>query len=197
MSTYNKVEEVTIGSTLGATVPIQLEQVNCNALVDTGATRSCISERFYQKLGQPQIRTLYQIAVVSASGGNVDPVGITTCDILIGKRKFTMDFIVCKKIARPCYLGLDFLRKYKIGLGWSPTGKFQLQFKKQTLIESVDTHIIGPKMLIKADTQVQPRTLMVLDVQVDLTQTTPGLMYDVIPNLIFKDECPNLVTIIT
>ena len=106
-----------------------------------------------------------------------------------------MDFIVCKKIARPCYLGLDFLRKYKIGLGWSPTGKFQLQFKKQTLIESVDTHIIGPRMLVKADTQVQPRTLMVLDVQVDLTQTTPGLMYDVMPNLIFKDECPNLVTI--
>ena len=106
-----------------------------------------------------------------------------------------MDFIVCKKIARPCYLGLDFLRKYKIGLGWSPTRKFQLQFKKQTLIESVDTHIIGPKMLVKADTQVQPRTLMVLDVQVDLTQTTPGLMYDVMPNLIFKDECSNFVTI--
>ena len=62
LSTYNKVQEVTIGSALGATVPIQLEQVNCNALVDTGATRSCISECFYQKLGQPQIRTLYQIA---------------------------------------------------------------------------------------------------------------------------------------
>ena len=59
----------------------------------------------------------------------------------------------------------------------------------------MDTHIIGPKMLVKADTQVQPRTLMVLDVQVDLTQTTPGLMYDVMPNLILKEECPNLVTI--
>ena len=35
-------------------------------------------------------------------------------------------------------------QKYKIGLGWSPTGKFQLQFKKETLVESIDTHIIGP-----------------------------------------------------
>ena len=106
-----------------------------------------------------------------------------------------MDFIVCEKVGRPCYLGLDFLRKYKIGLGWSPTGKFQLQFKKETLVESIDTHIIGPKILTKADIQIQPRTLMVLDVQIDLAQATPGLIYDVMPNLLMKDEHPNLVTI--
>ena len=106
-----------------------------------------------------------------------------------------MDFIVCEKVGRPCYLGLDFLRKYKIGLGWSPTGKFQLQFKKETLVKSIDTHIIGPKILTKADIQIQPRTLMVLDVQIDLAQATPGLIYDVMPNLLMKDEHPNLVTI--
>ena len=170
-------------------------QVKCNALVDTGATRSCISKEFYQQLMQPQIRSLYQMTVVSATGSNVKPMGITTCEILIGKRKFRMDFIVCEKVGRPCYLGLDFLRKYKIGLGWSPTGKFQLQFKKETLVESIDTHIIGPKILTKADIQVQPRTLMVLDVQIDLAQATPGLIYDVMPNLLMKDEHPNLVTI--
>ena len=157
--------------------------------------RSCISEEFFQQLMQPQIRSLYQITVVSARGSNVRPMGITTCEILIGKRKFRMDFIVCKKVGRPCYLGLDFLRKYKIGLGWSPTGKFQLQFKKETLVESIDTHIIGPTILTKADIQIQPRTLMVLDVQIDLTQATPGLIYDVMPNLLMKDEYPNLVTV--
>ena len=170
-------------------------QVKCNALVDTGATRSCISKEFYQQLMQPQIRSLYQMTVVSATGSNVKPMGMTTCEILIGKRKFRMDLIVCEKVGRPCYLGLDFLRKYKIGLGWSPTGKFQLQFKKETLVESIDTHIIGPKLLTKADIQVQPRTLMVLDVQIDLAQATPGLIYDVMPNLLMKDEHPNLVTI--
>ena len=119
-------------------------------MVDTGATKSCISESFYQKLLQPQIKTLYQMTVVSATGGNVKPKGLTTCEILIGKRKFRMEFIVCEKINRPCYLGLDFLRKYRIGLGWSPNGKFQLQFKKETLIESLDTHIVGPKILTQS-----------------------------------------------
>ena len=170
-------------------------QVKCSALVDTGAIRSCISKEFYQQLMQPQIRSLYQMTVVSATGSNVKPMGITTCEILIGKRKFRMDFIVCEKVGRPCNLGLDFLRKYKIGLGWSPTGKFQLQFKKETLVESIDTHIIGPKILTKADIQIQPRTLMVLDVQIDLAQATPGLIYDVMPNLLMKNEHPNLVTI--
>ena len=144
---------------------------------------------------QPQIRSLYRMTVVSTMGSNVKPMGMTTCEILIGKRKFRMDFIVCKKVGRLCYLGLDFLRKYKIGLGWSPTGKFQLQFKKETLVESIDTHIIGPKILTKADIQIQPRALMVLDVQIDLAQATPGLIYDVMPNLLMKDEHPNLVTI--
>ena len=170
-------------------------QIKCNALVDTGATRSCISEEFYQPLMQPQIRSLYPMTVVSTTGSNVKPMGITTCEIQIGKRKFRMDFIVCEKVGRPCYLGLDFLRKYKIGLGWSPTGKFQLQFKKETLVKSIDTHIIGPKILTKADIQIQPRTLMVLVVQIDLAQATPGLIYDVMPNLLMKDEHPNLVTI--
>ena len=36
---------------------------------------------------------------------------------------------------------------------------------------------------------------MVLDVQIDLTQATPGLIYDVMPNLLMKDEYPNLVTV--
>ena len=169
--------------------------MKCNALVDTGATRSCISKEFYQQLMQPQIRSLYQMTVVSATGSNVKPLGMTTCEVLIGKRKFRMDFIVCEKVGRQCYLGLDFLRKYKIGLGWSPTGKFQLQFKKETLVESIDTHIIRPKILTKADIQIQPRALMVLDVQIDLAQATPGLIYDVMPNLLMKDEHPNLVTV--
>ena len=36
---------------------------------------------------------------------------------------------------------------------------------------------------------------MMLDVQIDLAQATPGLIYDVMPNLLMKDEHPNLVTI--
>ena len=82
-----RIKEVRVGSTVGATIPVQVGQIKCNALVDTGATRSCISKEFYQQLMQPQIRSLYQMTVVSAMGSNVKPMGMTTCDSPNRKKK--------------------------------------------------------------------------------------------------------------
>ena len=47
-SSSSRVELVTVGTTVWATVPATLEHALCNALVDTGATRSCLSEEYYQ-----------------------------------------------------------------------------------------------------------------------------------------------------
>ena len=52
-SSSSRVELVTVGTTVGATVPATLEHTLCNALVDTGATRSCLSEEYYEKLLLP------------------------------------------------------------------------------------------------------------------------------------------------
>ena len=41
------ITEVAVGSTRGATVPIQIGKSQCNALVDTGATKSIISEEYF------------------------------------------------------------------------------------------------------------------------------------------------------
>ena len=41
------ITEVTVGSTRGATVPVQIGKSQCNALVDTGATKSIISEEYF------------------------------------------------------------------------------------------------------------------------------------------------------
>ena len=43
-------EEVIIGTEQGTTFPIRIGTSICNALIDTGATKSCISERYYQQL---------------------------------------------------------------------------------------------------------------------------------------------------
>ena len=49
----HRIEEVWIGSTFGATIPAQVGSIKCNALVDTGATRSCISREFYEMIMKP------------------------------------------------------------------------------------------------------------------------------------------------
>ena len=39
----------------------------CNALIDTGATKSCISERYYQLLPSTKLQCLKNISGKSAS----------------------------------------------------------------------------------------------------------------------------------
>ena len=51
-------EEVVIGMEQGTTFPTKIDTSMCNALIDTGATKSCISERYYQILPLTKINIL-------------------------------------------------------------------------------------------------------------------------------------------
>ena len=48
----------------------------CNALIDTGAMRSCMSKKYYKKLHLVKIHLLQNINVKSATGSNLAPVGL-------------------------------------------------------------------------------------------------------------------------
>ena len=50
------ITEVTVGSTKGATIPVQIGNSKCNALVDTGASKSAISEEYFQQLMLPDLK---------------------------------------------------------------------------------------------------------------------------------------------
>ena len=55
-------EEVIIGTEQGTTFPTKIGTSMCNALIDTGATKSCISEKYYQSL--PLTKSIsYEISV--------------------------------------------------------------------------------------------------------------------------------------
>ena len=49
-NTVNHTEEMIIGSEQGTTFPTKVDTTMCNALIDTGATRSCMSTKYYRKL---------------------------------------------------------------------------------------------------------------------------------------------------
>ena len=96
-------EEVIIGSEQGTTFPTKIGTIMCNALIDTGATRSCMSEKYYQKLPLVKIHLLQNINVKLATGSNLAPVGLVTCTFELGKTKFNSDFIVCKNLTDLLY----------------------------------------------------------------------------------------------
>ena len=101
----NHTKEVIIGSEQGTTFPTKVGTTMCNALIDTGATRSCMSEKYYRKLHLTKIHLLQNINVRSATGSNLAPFGMVDCTFELGKVKFRSDFIVCQNLTRPLIIG--------------------------------------------------------------------------------------------
>ena len=196
-SSSSRVELVTVGTTVGATVPATLEHTLCNALVDTGVMRSCLSEEYYQQLLLPGLKPVHKLQVRTASGSSLCPTGTITCDFKLGKQPFSFEFIICRGLSRPCILGLDFLRKYKIGIGWSPNGKFQLDLHQQVLVESIKVYMSGPTLQTRQCITIPSRSLMVLNAKATIDKHMEGGLHKVVPNFLLSDEYPELVLIPT
>ena len=196
-SSSSRVELVTVGTMVGATVPATLEHTLCNALVDTGVTRSCLSEEYYQQLLLPGLKPVHKLQVRTASGSSLCPTGTIMCNFKLGRQLFSFEFIVCRGLSRPCILGLDFLRKHKIGIGWSPSGKFQLDFHQQVLVESIKVYMSGPTLQTRQCINIPSRSLMVLNAKATIDKHMEGGLYKVVPNFLLSDEYPELVLIPT
>ena len=69
-----------------------------NTVIDTGATKSCISEKYYQQLSDIQMQKLNHISVRSATGSNLTPLGIIHCSFELGKITFTNNLIICRNL---------------------------------------------------------------------------------------------------
>ena len=178
-------------------MPATLEHTLCNALVDTGATRSCLSEEYYQQLLLPGLKPVHKLQVRTASGSSLCPTGTITCDFKLGKQPFSFEFTVCRGLSRPCILGLDFLRKYKIGIGWSPDGKFQLDLHQQVLVKSIKVYMSGTMLQTRQCITIPSRSLMVLNAKATIDKHMEGGLHKVVPNFLLSDEYPELVLIPT
>ena len=81
----NHTEEVIIGSEQGTTFPTKIGTTMCSALIYTGATRSCMSKRYYKKLQLAKIHLLQNVNVKSATSSNLGPMGLVNCSFELGK----------------------------------------------------------------------------------------------------------------
>ena len=137
----NHTEEVTIGSEQGTTFPTKVGTTMCNALINTGATRCCMSEEHYKKLQLSKIDLLQNVSVRSATGSNLAHIGLVNCTFMLGDTSFDFDFIVCKNLTRPLILGRDFLIQNHITIRYSENGKCILEHQQQELVAATNMEI--------------------------------------------------------
>ena len=111
----------------------------CKVLIDTGASRSFIREDYYRKLHNAKLMPMMRdVRIRSATGRDVQTLGKTRIQFKLGITTYTTEFIVCKNLRRPAVLGIDFLRKNRLGTTWTEEGKFALQKGDDILVESIE-----------------------------------------------------------
>ena len=70
------VEVITLSLTRGATFPVTNAGVSFNALINTGVTRSCICETFYNQFMLPWLLKGFHLVATFASSSTLCPLGI-------------------------------------------------------------------------------------------------------------------------
>ena len=187
----DSAEEVIIGSEQGTTFPTNVGSTLCNALIDTGATKSCISESYYRTLQIDGIHSLVNTHVRSATGSNLSPLGIVNCTFDLGKTTFVNDFIVCQNLMRPLILGRDFLMKNHITVQYAENGKCILSCQQDELIATLDI-ASNPQLTLSNSVILPGRTLAVIQVNSDLKPEQSGQMYEVKPSTALSEKYPNV-----
>ena len=190
------IEQVVIGSERGTTFPIDIQGTKCNALIDTGASRSCISEAYFKPLPQQTLKGLHGVAVRSASGSSLSPLGFMTSNITLGNKTFQHDFVVCKHLMRPLILGREFLFRNELKVYYSKTSECKLDYKQEELVATVDSQD-DLTLSLKSGVHIPGRTVAVLNVNSSVHQNDIGQFYNVRANSLLEDEYPYLQIIPT
>ena len=163
-------------------------------MIDTGATKSCISERYYQQLPLIKLQKLRNISVRSATGSNLTPLGMIQCSFELGKIKFNSNLIVCRNLTRPLILGRDFLLQHHITVRYAVNGKCVLDYQQQELVASIDIED-KPQVNMIHSVTIPGRTLAIVSVCNNLDPKQSGSLYEIEPSDMINEKYPNLCVI--
>ena len=190
--------EITLSNSKSAIIPAEIAHEKCKVLVDTGASRSFIREDYFKKLQDAKlIPTLRNVRIRSATGRDVQTLGRTRTQFKLGISTYTSEFIVCRNLRRPAILGIDFLRKNRLGTTWTEEGKFALQKGDDILVESIEVFFEDtyPKLKAIKCMDIQARSIEVITTKADFQIQDQGKIFEVKPTEEFIINHPNLITL--
>ena len=183
------IEEVVIGKEEKALILAKIQKKKkCKALIDTGASRSCMSEKNYHELQLPPFSELFAVKVTSATGTPIEVLGVVKCPVILGYGQYTHTFMVCRNIRRSMILGIDFLRKYRIGTNWTEEGQLQINTPSMETIEAIKVYHKGPTVKITKKMKIPARTLVVLEGRTKLKRYHQHESYEMSPDPTIEKE---------
>ena len=190
--------EITLSNSKSAIIPAEIANDRCKVLIDTGASRSFLREDYYRKLHNAKLMPMMRnVRIRSATGRDVQILGKTKAQFKLGVTTYTSEFLVCKNLRRPAVLGIDFLRKNRLGTTWTEEGKFALQKGDDILVESIEVFFEDtyPKLKAVKCMDIQARSIIVITTKADFQVQDQGKIFEVKPTEEFMTNHPNLITL--
>ena len=190
--------EMTFSDSKSAIIPAEIAHEKCKVLIDTGASRSFIREDYFKKLQDAKLMpTLRNVRIRSATGRDVQTLGRTKAQFKLGVTTYSSEFIVCRNLRRPAILGIDFLRKNRLGTTWTEEGKFALQKGDDILVESIEVFFEDtyPKLKAIKCMGIQARSILVITTKADFQIQDQGKIFEVKPTEEFIINHSNLITL--
>ena len=155
-------------------------------------------EDYFKKLSNAKLMpTLRDVRIRSATGRDVQTLGRTITQFKLGVTTYTSEFIICRNLRRPAILGIDFLRKNRLGTTWTEEGKFALQKGDDILVESIEVFFEDtyPKLKAIKCMDIQARSIVVITTKADFQIQDQGKIFEVKPIEEFTVNHPNLITL--
>ena len=139
-------------------LPVTINTVRTNALLDTGAGLCLLSKAVYEQMPKSKYHLRPGKRDIKAVGLNTLPtIGEIDCDVLINGKEFPIDMVVSSEDESiGCILGMDFLLGHdceiKINTGHLVIGNMKLKLRKESATNCV------ARVKLESDVLLPPRT---------------------------------------
>ena len=158
------------------------------ALMDTGASKSCINYNMFTKIRNPKWSTETPPRVLAADGSDLGSMGIVQLKLMFGDKEVTQDFIVCRQLRRDIILGSDFGKQNCAGVEWTTKRTRVLSLNGISVVE-VEENELGLPVTASFHVKVPPRHNGVF--QVNVHGDTTGT-HIITANSQFLEKNPNV-----
>ena len=103
---------------------------------------------------KPPLTDVRMLTVHLTTRNNLQPVGITNCEVTIGNTSKSHTFILCKHLTKDVVIWLDMHHINRMGCGWTEEGRLYLHQGCNILISSIIVGTNDPKLQTVSTIQI-------------------------------------------
>ena len=184
-SDIEHIFNIILGKETGTRFPISIQDKEINALLDTGAEKSCMSMDMFARLKLP-LNVAKVPKLRNVSGRDMKTHGVMTMKFKMGNTIFTQEFVVCDNLVRPI-IGRDFTVNNFLGIAWTRQGTKKVT-KDDKLVIEIEEPMKKKTLTTTRKVTIRPRSYAVFDIEGEEWEGK----YEIKPNPFLKQREPNL-----